>query len=180
MAQRNFLILLAVVALGVWWFTRNQTPTKETDNKTTTTTIEETGTSTDSKKEDTKETGSSEEKKDEKGEGNTLGLTGTFTHKAYGYIVLFPSSWNWNGTQVHTLVLSSERISANSEALTKNNLKILRADQPTPEGDVVAKSLGTAGGAEFRAVYLKDHNYPEVIAEILSSFAVKNTAAVTL
>lgn len=178
MTQKQIVVLLIVVALGIWWFVRKEQTPSETRTNGRETKTEESKTAP-SKSEGTEETKS--EKTKEEGVGAlSVGLTGSFTHKAYGYTVQFPSQWNWNGTQVHTFVLSSEKISANNEVLTKNNMKILRGDQPTPEDDVVVVELGSIGDESFRAVYLTDHNHLDIVAQIIASFKEKNSGILSL
>jgi len=100
--------------------------------------------------------------------GDTVSDWNSFIHKVYNYTVKFPNNWHWDGTDVNILVISAEEIVSQDEALTANNLKIVKADQEILETDVEIISLGK----KFKAVYLKNHNYKDIVDQIISSFKI--------
>ncbi|MFH1713297.1 MAG: DUF333 domain-containing protein [Candidatus Jacksonbacteria bacterium] len=98
----------------------------------------------------------------------------SFTHRAYNYTIKFPKNWHWDGTDVKVLIISSESIKSKDENLTLNNLKIIKADQEIIEGileknpDAEIASLND----NFKAAYLKNHTYPQIIEQIIKSFEI--------
>jgi hypothetical protein len=98
--------------------------------------------------------------------GPDIASWNSFTNKAYNYTVKFPNNWYWDGTNVNVLVISAEPIKPQDQALTVNNLKIVKADQEVLETDVQIISLGE----KFKAVYLKNRNHADIVKQIISSF----------
>jgi hypothetical protein len=94
----------------------------------------------------------------------------SFTHRGYGYSLSFPVTWHWDGLSIDTLVISSESIVSSKDPLDKNNIKIYTNDQDMSGDGVEILELGTANGETFKAAYLKDHNYSEIIKDIVASF----------
>lgn len=98
----------------------------------------------------------------------------SFTHKAYSYTIKFPKNWHWDGTDVKVLIISSESIKSKDENLTLNNLKIIKADQEIIEGileknpDAEIASLND----NFKAAYLKNHQFKNIIEQIIKSFEI--------
>ena len=106
----------------------------------------------------------------------TLTDWNSFTHKSHNYTVKFPKNWHWDGTDVNVLVISAEAIESPDEKLTKNNLKILTANQEIIE-KILEDNLETdikivSLGEKFKAVYLKNHNYKDIVDQIISSFEI--------
>lgn len=95
----------------------------------------------------------------------------TFTHKTYNYTITFPPDWYWNGAQINILIISKEPINSPEEPLSPNNLKIVDIQTQIDSVDVSEYNLPSSGESpKFKAIWLKEHNYEEIVRQITQSF----------